>query len=71
MVPSLSVAEAVKVKFAHCGITVLFVGLVKVTVGLISTITETTAEVVTNPLLSVARAVKEYVPAAAFVQVIV
>ena len=62
MVPSVSVAEAVTVTLAHCGTTVLFGGAVKLTAGGVSTITTTTAEVLINPLLSVARAVNEYDP---------
>jgi hypothetical protein len=49
----------------------LFTGFVNVTLGGVSTIIATTAEVLINPLLSVARAANEYVPAAGFVQVIV
>src|SRR6266704_414004 len=58
-------AGAVKLTVAPSGKTALLAGAVMLTVGAALTITLTAAEVVTTPLLSVARAVSVCVPAAA------
>jgi hypothetical protein len=65
-VPSLSVAVAVMVIFAGAETTALFDGEVMLTVGAASTFTVRAAEVVAVPWLSVARAVRTWLPPAAF-----
>src|SRR6266571_4929970 len=69
MLPSESAAAAVSVMVAPSVNTALLAGAVMLTVGAALTITLTAAEVVTTPLLSVARAVSVCVPAAALASV--